>query len=190
MTPSKIDAMIDHFIVNLKSIGLTLPFEAHDRRARLEFARHYGVPSPLIDFTHSFYVALFFAFNGVRPTIAKSKDYAAIYCINIESLAHIWARTTSRNIEGTIDGTLISRQFIDFLHREQALFANGYPHSTLKYIEIPASWNRRMQRQLGLFLYDTVNYETLGCDDLEDFLAKQIESFQSRSIGQNGARIN
>jgi hypothetical protein len=50
--------MIDHFIVNLISIGVTLPFDQDDRRGRLEFARHYGVPSPLIDFSQSPYVAL------------------------------------------------------------------------------------------------------------------------------------
>jgi hypothetical protein len=42
-TPLEIDGMIDQFIVNLKSIGIDLPFETSDRRARLEFARHYGV---------------------------------------------------------------------------------------------------------------------------------------------------
>ena len=56
-TTFDIDGMIDHFIVNLKSIGIDLPFETNDRRARLEFARHYGVPSPLIDFSHSYHLS-------------------------------------------------------------------------------------------------------------------------------------
>jgi hypothetical protein len=72
--PFHIDGMIDQFIVNLKSIGINLPFETSDRRARLEFARHYGVPSPLIDFSHSPYVALFFAFDGVRPPLPKQNE--------------------------------------------------------------------------------------------------------------------
>jgi hypothetical protein len=61
------------------------------------------------------------------------------------------------------------------LYTERYLFKDEYPHSTLKYIEMPASWNRRMQRQLGVFLYDTVSYKCWGYDGLEDFLSKQDE---------------
>jgi hypothetical protein len=38
-TSFELDGMIDQFIVNLKSMGIDLPFETSDRRARLEFAR-------------------------------------------------------------------------------------------------------------------------------------------------------
>jgi hypothetical protein len=86
-TTHEIDEMINHFIVNLASIGISLPFDKRDRRGRLEFARHYGVPSPLIDFSLSPYVALFFAFNGVRPLEAKNGEHAAIYCLDILALA-------------------------------------------------------------------------------------------------------
>jgi hypothetical protein len=72
-TTYTIDEMIDQFIVTLNSIGIDPPFVNYDRRGRLEFARHYGVPSPLIDFSHSPYVALFFAFNGARPISARKK---------------------------------------------------------------------------------------------------------------------
>jgi hypothetical protein len=98
-TSLEIDGMIDQFIVNLRSIGIDFPFEINDRRARLEFARHYGVPSPLIDFSHSPYVALFFAFDGVRPHTAKRTECAAIYCLNMMELAGIWARISSKTIE-------------------------------------------------------------------------------------------
>jgi hypothetical protein len=55
-----LDEMLVHFLTNLRSVG-ELPTEiAKDRRARLEYGRHYGVPSPLIDFSLSPYVALFF----------------------------------------------------------------------------------------------------------------------------------
>ena len=174
ITSLEIDGMIDHFIVNLKSIGIDLPFETSDRRARLEFARHYGVPSPLIDFSHSPYVALFFAFDGVRPHTANRTEYAAIYCVDMMQLAGIWAQITSKTIHGKI-GERFAEHHNNFLYNERGLFENGYPHSTLKYIEMPASWNRRMQRQLGVFLYDTINYKSWGFDDLEHFLSKQKE---------------
>jgi hypothetical protein len=82
-TGINISGMIDHFVVNLASVGIAVPFDKTDLRGKLEYARHYGVPSPLIDFSLSPYVALFFAFNGVRPLQARAKDYSAVYCINI-----------------------------------------------------------------------------------------------------------
>jgi FRG domain len=73
----------------------------YDRRGRLEFARHYGVPSPLIDFSLSPYVALFFAFNGVKPLEAKKGEHAAIYCLNVFELAGVWARQCALQLDGS-----------------------------------------------------------------------------------------
>jgi hypothetical protein len=70
---------------------------------------------------------------------------------------------------------LFSAQHNEFFYDEKALFEDGYPNSKLKYIGLPASWNRRMQRQLGVFLYDTINYKSWGYDDLEHFLSEQKE---------------
>jgi hypothetical protein len=53
------------------------------------------------------------------------------------------------------------------------MFEHGYPEGKLKFLRFPASWNQRMQRQLGCFLYDTVDYPKLGHKDSEDL----VESF-------------
>jgi hypothetical protein len=45
----------------------------------------------------------------------------------------------------------------------------GYEVGILKYFSMPASWNRRMIRQLGVFLYDTIPYSNL-CSGLEQYL--------------------
>src|SRR5260370_3418187 len=82
--------MISHFLVELKSIGITLPSAMDDRRARLEFARHYGVPSPVIDFSFSPYVPLFFPFNTVSPPVSKEADHAALCCLYITGLPCQW----------------------------------------------------------------------------------------------------
>lgn len=60
-----IDDMLSHFIVNALSIG-TIPFPPGNRRSRLEYGRHYGVPTPVIDFSWSPYVALHFAVSGIQ----------------------------------------------------------------------------------------------------------------------------
>jgi hypothetical protein len=97
-----IDKMLNDFLVYAKGIGLEPPFgkEEDNRHGRLEFGRHYGVPSPLIDFSYSPFVAAFFAFSGVRrPTAAAQrgrrrapKKRAAIYCLNLQETASLWAR--------------------------------------------------------------------------------------------------
>jgi FRG domain len=82
-TTHEIDEMINHFIVNLASIGIPLPFDKRDRRGRLEFARHYGVPSPLIDFSLSPYVALRGRHSEIRRYASKlkSQNAASAWCI-------------------------------------------------------------------------------------------------------------
>ena len=171
-TTHEIDEMIDHFIVNLALIGLPLPFDKRDRRGRLEFARHHGAPSPLIDFSRSPYVALFFAFNGVRPLEAKKGEYAAIYCLNVFELAGVWARQCARQLDGSISGTEYNNHRGRFLYNREETFVNGYEIGIVKYFDIPASWNRRMQRQHGVFLYDTLKYPLAGHADLEAYLGK------------------
>jgi hypothetical protein len=121
-----LDEMISHFIVRLRSMNIDLPFRNDDRRGRLEFARHYGIPSPLIDFSRSPYVALFFAFNGVRPHESTNNDYAAIYCLNIGELASVWARQRAQKLDGSIDSDRFYEEHRTFLDGNENLFVNGY----------------------------------------------------------------
>jgi hypothetical protein len=169
----QLHSMINHFVVNLASIGIQLPFDRTDLRARLEFARHYGVPSPLIDFSLSPYVALFFAFNGTRPSQAKADDNAAVYCLNILQLANVWAKTGSTDIHGNIDGAEYAEKVNAFRYDSRGKLERDYPIDVLDYLEMPAIWNRRMQRQLGVFLYDTLNYGLHNCSNLENFLERK-----------------
>jgi hypothetical protein len=134
-----IDEMISHYIVRLKSIDVTPPFSSDDRRARLEYSRHYGVPSPLIDFSFSPYVALFFAFNSVRPHDAKKTDYAAICCLNINELALVWARNRAQRPGGEIDSKILDEEHRKFRYGRDEPFGDGYPVGILKYFDLPAS---------------------------------------------------
>ena len=170
-----IDEMLRNFLINLKSIGVDPPYRDDTRRARLEFGRHYGVPSPLIDFSYSPYIAAFFAFSGVRPHESKRGDRAAIYCLNVLELASAWARFKSTQIGVVADAMKISQAFTnyhnDFVYADPG-FEDEYPPNLLKFLDLPASWNRRMQRQIGCFLYDSMNYQLSGLKDLEDFLGQ------------------
>jgi hypothetical protein len=170
-----VDEMLRRFLVNLKTMGIDPPYVHDTRRARLEFARHYGVPSPLIDFSHSPYIAAFFAFSGVRPYDSKPSDRSAIYCLNIFELASVWAKLHTPSFDGTADATKLSSMFADYTNNftyADPPFGNEYPPNLLKFIDLPASWNRRMQRQIGCFLYDSMNYQSIGFNDLEHFLGQ------------------
>ena len=77
------DFLTKRFIDGLASLG-DVDLLREDRRVRLEIARHNGVPSPLIDVTYSPYIALWFAFNGVRGSAEKGN--AALYAISLTNL--------------------------------------------------------------------------------------------------------
>ncbi len=116
---------------------------------------------------------MFFAFNGVQPSKAKETDYATIYCVNVHELASLWAVQNSRNVFGDTDGPSHNKLFGEFMIDYEGLFEKGYPSGILKYISLPASWNRRMVRQLGVFLYDTLSYPFDKRKDLEDYLSQE-----------------
>jgi FRG domain len=167
------DLLLSHFMSALASVG-QLPQANMDRRGRLEYGRHYGVPSPLIDFTFSPYVALFFAFNGVRPDANNKDAEVVIYTLNFQALAQAWALSCD-----SLDIQHSAKHYDAFLHEKNPLFPNGYPAHTLKLILFPASWNRRMQRQMGMFLYDTLNYLMMRKADLEEFIKDIKEPAES-----------
>ena len=180
-----LDGALSHFIVNLKSVGTPIPFAVDDRRARMEYGRHYGIPSPLIDFSYSPYVAMFFAFDGVRPE-ASAGEQAVIYALDVTNLGMIWARHVSPS--GDPAGTHFNRAYARFMTEFRKFdpaadgtgpatthfFGDGYPQNELKLFAFPASWNIRMQRQMGAFLYDTNRYGR-GLKDLEEFIEKEAE---------------
>ncbi len=164
--------MLRHFLGNLQLVNHPLPFTEDNRRARLEFGRHYGVPSPLIDFSYSPYVASFFAFNGVRPYDVEASDQCAICCVNMFAVAGVWARIVATGFDSQVDGKKFTEEHNRFMYESDDLFKDGYPPNVLRFISSPASWNRRMRRQLGCFLYDSLDFSRLGVKDLEEFLSR------------------
>jgi hypothetical protein len=156
------DETLTHFLARLASID-QLPNHPMSRRTKLEYGRHYGLPSPLIDFSHSPFVALWMAFNGIRPW--EDGD-SAVYALDIKGLGILWQQFTSK-----------ADAFDKFRWSERPdLFQHEYPLDTLQLVEFPASWNTRMLRQLGLFVYDSLQYRrSVNYSDLEDFIDKGVD---------------
>lgn len=165
-----VEQMIKNFRALLVKIGI-FPFDngKNHRLNWLEYARHYGVPTPCLDFTHSPYIALFFAFAGAKIKYGRNRDFVYVYALNQKALAHDWAY----NINSSPTPPKTHHDiYNDFLNQPLSVWNNGYPMEDLFLIPYSSSYTQRIHRQQGLLLYDTIDYNQARWDDLEDYIGK------------------
>lgn len=167
-----IDETLTAYKVGLEKLGIK-SFDHTNRFEALEHGRHHGVPTPCLDFSYSPYVALFFAFNGVRVPWGKKKPYSVVYAINVNQLAEVRAKELH---DPKADNDAFYEAFHNFQWPEQECLENGFPPNTLRFIPFPGAANKRMQRQLGCLIYDTLWYRYLGVKDLEEYIEKKLET--------------
>jgi len=110
----------------------------------LSIMQHYGVPTRIIDFTLSPYVALYFALEN---TAAKSDGHLAIYAINYRDIIKTSLSWLKRQ-----DGS-IQLEYADLPYKTEVLCEQieKHPGNTLWIIE-PNFSNLRLDRQAGCFL--------------------------------------
>src|ERR1039458_5083652 len=98
-----------------------------------------------------------------RPPRSRTFPYATLFRSDTKALGLGWSQRCASVGKGGA-GEELNR----FLDQSEPLFAKGYPAGVLKYIRFPASSNKRMQRQMGVFIYDTLNYAHLNLKDFSD----------------------
>lgn len=177
-----VDQLTERFIHGMAQVG-QLDERMNTRRAKLELARHHGVPSPLIDVSRFPLIALWFAFNGVRGS--ESSGSSALYAINYNTVSTIYHRIM--RVLGREAGLVAKygRPVIDSFRWDNATFFDkGYPLQEVKFIPLAASWNIRMQRQQGAFFYDLLNFAGGRYESLEEMI-----NDNDPRAGQEGAAL-
>ena len=111
----------------------------------LSVMQHYGVPTRLIDFTESPYVALYFALESFNPL---DKDDFSIYAIDYTAVMD----SSLEYIKGIDDDFIETRESIH--GRQDEIFdkvADRFAYDIL-WVTEPLEQNARMDRQFGTFL--------------------------------------
>ncbi|WP_321476883.1 FRG domain-containing protein [uncultured Paludibaculum sp.] len=157
------------------------PTPAQDELAWLALMQHYGIPTRLLDFTLSPFVALYFAARSA----GKKGKYARVWALDWQALSQVSANvvTAARRAElkrknekssccvsldphaaGTNRDSLRSEALAMRRHAEEVLAATGTFRVELNRrgcacVALPPSYNPRLANQQGLFLLN-------GAEDL------------------------
>jgi hypothetical protein len=133
--------------------------EPHNFLEWLALGRHYGMPSRLVDFTYSFYVAAYFALS-----MSRDGEDACVVALNLARMKEDWERRLRRSYQafkgraGSFHNPKLFKHFAFVRQDRYAVIVN------------PLRRNPRLANQQGCFLcpgnirdeVDTNLQQTLG----------------------------
>jgi hypothetical protein len=115
-------------------------FKPNNSLEWLSLMQHYGAPTRLVDFTYSWYIALFFAIESL------SAKNASLWCINLQELKN------TINIKG-INSNAIHPIIFDAYEKEVCNLIDNHSKGYKFTIPVePQLLNERIHIQQGLFL--------------------------------------
>tara|TARA_R110001583_G_scaffold195165_1_gene369764 strand:+ start:1745 stop:2542 length:798 start_codon:yes stop_codon:yes gene_type:complete len=119
--------------------------EPKSKLAWLSVMQHYGVPTRLIDFTESPYVALYFALEAYNPLLNKD---LAIYAIDYSSIMDASLDFISKK------DSSFKKTRADIIGQQDELFDGVVDRFSYEVVWItePLELNARIDRQAGTFL--------------------------------------
>lgn len=159
--------MLAQYKTGIQIIGANPGIPKDDNVSWMEHGRHHDLPVPLIDFSWSPLVALFFAYNGMSH---KKTPNPSLYAINIRKLArHVAASEKGRSPGGT------RKEMDRFIYggRKGLKELLSHPESPLDdkllFISQPGPYTDRLFYQLGVFIFSTFeNNLELILDEIDE----------------------
>ena len=128
--------------------------EAPDGNQLLALMQHYGLPTPLIDFTESLDTALFFSFN---PLPLSNEQRVAVFAIDVGKLHSFTFNSQDRTDVDSVD--------------TESLKSNNFDSDQLSNGDLvrPSEfWDIRLSRQKALFMWQ----ETPFLENFREFLIR------------------
>lgn len=105
--------------------------------------QHYGGPTRLLDFTHSFYVGAFFA-------LERATQDAAIWAVNLDALEN--ALMSKKKLAPRANNENIDMTNAKLIKLAESYISRGPIDSLVLHVE-PDRLNERLSIQQGLFLF-------------------------------------
>ncbi len=133
----------------------------------LALMQHYGASTRLLDFSHSFYVAAYFAVENAR------KD-SAVWAVNLDALTHNIAQHCEINTEHeNID--IVNRRIIRFVNEHISIDGKETKLNTQLVVHVePERLHERLLIQQGFFLFP--------CDIGKSFEKVLAATFNTSSV--------